>query len=90
MTVSINKALINIYHKHNKSEGYMLDFLLGSLDSKCCADVFNLFDSLNIKGEKVKVEINDSTVSEINSIFSNVDDKLIEKLLFAAVLFPEI
>ena len=66
------------------------DFLLSSLDHKCCADAFNLFDTLNMKGEKAEVDINESTVAEIYSIFGAVDDALVEKLLFAAVLFPEI
>ena len=90
MKFSVNKELIDIYRRHDKSEGYMLDFLLSSLDHKCCADAFSLFDTLNLKGEETEIEINESTVAEINSLFGTVDTTLIEKLLFTAVLFPEI
>lgn len=90
MKFSVSKEIINVYRKHNKSEGYLLDFLLSSLDPECCAEAFALFDSLNTKGEKVEIDINESALSEIKSLFSTIDNKLIEKLLFAAVLFPEI
>lgn len=90
MKFFVSKEIINLYHKHNKSEGYSLDFLLSSLDTECCAEAFALFDSLNIKGEKVEIDINEGTLSEIKSLFSIIDNKLMEKLLFAAVLFPEI
>lgn len=90
MKFSISKLIINIYRRHDKSEGYSLDFLLSSFDPECCAEAFALFDSLNIKGEKVEIDINESTLTEIKSLFSVVDNKLMEKLLFAAVLFPEI
>ena len=90
MKFSVNKELIDIYRRHDKSEGYMLDFLLSSLDDKCCVDAFKLIDTLNLKGEKAEVDINESTVVEINSLFGAIDNTLIEKLLFTAVLFPEI
>lgn len=90
MQFNVSKELVDIYCRYGKNEGYMIDFLLSSLDHKCCADAFNLFDTLNMKGEKAEVDINESTVAEIYSIFGAVDDALVEKLLFAAVLFPEI
>lgn len=90
MKFSVNKGLIDIYRRHDKSEGYMLDFLLSSLDDKCCVDAIKLIDTLNLKGEKAEVDINESTVVEINSLFGAIDNTLIEKLLFTAVLFPEI
>lgn len=87
---NVSKEIIKIYRKHNKSEDYSLDFLLSSLDPECCAEAFALFDSLNIKGEKVEIDINESNLLEIKSLFSIIDNKLMEKLLFTAVLFPEI
>ncbi len=89
MKISVNKKLIDLYHKYEKTEGYMLDFLLSSLDMKCCKDTILLFD-MNNNGEKIEIEIDDKTISEIKSLFGSADDKLIEKLLYFAVIFPEI
>ncbi len=89
MKISVDKKLIDIYHKYEKSVGYMLDFLLSSLDVKCCKETIILFE-MNNNGEKTEIEIDDKTISEINTLFESADDKLIEKLLYFAVIFPEI
>ena len=63
----------------------MLDFLLSSLDEKCCKETIILFE-MNNNGEKTEIEIDDKTISEINTLFESADDKLIEKLLYFAVV----
>ena len=90
MVFRVNKELRELYHRYDKNEGYMLDFLLSSLDAECCIDTLNLFDLQKLKGEMTEIEINDDTVAEICSLFGTVNSCLIEKLLLVAVVFPEI
>ena len=89
MKISVDKKLIDIYHKYEKSVGYMLDFFFFFFDVKCCKETIILFE-MNNNGEKTEIEIDDKTISEINTLFESADDKLIEKLLYFAVIFPEI
>ena len=66
MQFNVSKELVDIYCRYGKNEGYMIDFLLSSLDHKCCADAFSLFNTLNLKGEEAEIDINENTIAEIN------------------------
>ena len=82
MKISVDKKLIDIYHKYEKSVGYMLDFLLSSLDVKCCKETIILFE-MNNNGEKTEIEIDDKTISEINTL----SDRVVPTLKHTSFLF---
>lgn len=90
MKLPMNSKLIDTYKKHNKNPNYSLSFLLSSVDPKTCVEVVTMVNTLTLAGEPIEFEIDEKNIRAMRNIFGNVDAALTEKLLWVALLFPEI
>lgn len=90
MKYYISNELVNLYKNSGKNLNYSLDYILSSLDSNVCKKAIELVAEVNIRGEKVAVDIDETNICEIKAIFNSNDNSLVEKLLWIAILFPEI
>lgn len=90
MTVKIAKRINDIYLSKNKNVEYALDFLLSSIEVDCCKAAIDSVEEFAIIGEKTNIDISDKTVEIVNKVLGCSDEKTIEKLLWVAVMFPEI
>ena len=90
MLFNINQKLMDAYKQHGKNPNYALTFLLNSIDAGVCADNMELISSFVIEGDTGVCEIDESNLCAVMSIFGSAEAYLIERLLWIALLFPEI
>ncbi len=92
MIFPINSEIIDVYKKSKNNINYMLKYLLSCIDIKTCKDCFNMFDHTSYKEKiiEVDIDIDVDNVKRIKSIFNRCDNKLVEQLLWVAVLFNEV
>ena len=90
MKLKINERLISSFKSVNKNPDYMLDFLLSSIDINSCRNAIELVEEFKLLGTTVEVEINDKNLSTVKQLFGIDDANIVEKLLWVALLFPEI
>lgn len=90
MKCLVNNEIIKLYKTTGKNVNYMLDYLLSTIDPKNSKKYFALFEELSIDGLDVEVEISENNVNYIKVLFGDLEDKLIEKLLWVALLLQEI
>jgi hypothetical protein len=90
MKVEISEKLNNVYNASHKNYNYALNFLLSSMDLDTCAESLKLVEEFKLLGNRVSIEIDESNIMTIQSVFGNTDNTLIEQLLLVSVLFPEI
>ena len=90
MTIKIAKRINDIYVSANKNVEYTLDFLLSSIEVDCCKKAIDAIEEFTIIGEKTSIDISDKIVGMVNKVLGCSDEKTIEKLLWIAVMFPEI
>ena len=90
MQFELSEKLIRKYSESNKSPNYSLNFLLNSLEPTVCASVIKLVDVFSIQGNTTTYDVDEKNIKIIETLFKEFDSKLVEKLLWIALLFPEI
>ena len=90
MKVLISEKLHNAFLSSKKNHNYSLNFLLSSIDLNTCPDCMKLLKEFELLGSRIEVEVDDSNLKLIQSIFGSTDNNLIEQLLWISILFPEI
>lgn len=92
METRISKELQKIYKDSNKNYDMALMRLLDSLDPEVFQRAFDIIKPISLKGEMVTIKIGDSVTKQIKDAFEceEVNENLINLLLWIAVLFPEI
>ena len=90
MKVSVSNSLLDLYKQSKKNYNYALDFFLDSLDLEVCSKAMLLVENFKISGDKQIIEIDASNVSLINSIFGDADGNVVERLMWMAIMLPEI
>lgn len=89
MKLELSEKLIKKYTESNKNPNYSLTFLLNSLDPSVCVSAINLVDNFNIHGNTIMYDIDEKNIKIIKALFNITDNKLVEKLLWIALLLPE-
>ena len=90
MKLKINERLISSFKSMNKNPDYMLEFLLNSIDVDACRNAMELVEEFKLLGTMVEIEINENNISTASQLFGDCDSSTVEKLLWVALLFPEI
>lgn len=90
MILALNANLIENYKANGKNPNYSLSFLLNSIDPCICADGLRLVETFKILGTTTDYEIDEKNIRAIQKLFGNTDLTTIERLLWIALLFPEI
>ena len=90
MEFKVSSEMVKMFTKTDKNINYMLDYLLRSVDPDNCIKYFNMVKNFEISDSKSLVEISSDNIRHIKVLFKNVDDKLIEKLLWVSLLFLEV
>ena len=90
MKVLISEGLRNAFLSSHKNHNYSLSFLLNSIDLETCPKCMKLIKAFDLSGNRVEVEIDDSNVKVIQSVFGNTENALIEQLLWVSILLPEV
>ncbi len=90
MKFNVSSELLKMYAKTDKNINYMLDYLLRSVDPDNCIKYFNMVKKIEISDSTSAVEISNDNIKYIKALFKNVDDKLVEKLLWVSLLFLEV
>ena len=89
MQFELSEKLIKKYSEDSKNPNYSLTFLLNSLDLNTCVSAIKLVDVFNLQGNVITYEIDEKNIKIIKTLFKEIDNKLIEKLLWIALLLPE-
>ncbi len=90
MKVSVSTTLLDLYKQSKKNYNYALAFFLNSLDLEVCSKAMVLVENFKISGDKQIIEIDAPNVSIITSIFGDADDNVVERLMWMAIMLPEI
>ena len=90
MKILISERLQNLFLLSHKNLNYSLNFLLSSIDLDTCPACVKLVKEFVLLGNRVEVEIDDSNVQAMQRIFGNIENTLVEQLLWISILFPEI
>lgn len=90
MKVQINDKLLDLYKTANKNINYSLGSILASLDVDTCKSTIEIVEELKLLGNRVEIEIDEDNINVINNLFEHCDASTVEKLLWVALLFPEI
>lgn len=90
MKLSLSIKLVEMYKGAGKNPNYSLSFLLNSIDPCICADGLRIVETFKIAGDVAEYEIDDKNIHAIQRLFGNVDSAAVERLLWVALLLPEI
>ena len=90
MKLAVSTKLIESYKANGKNPNYSLSFLLNSVDPGVCAECIGLVDTFKLAGAAAEYEVDDKNVCVVQQLFGNVDSTTVERLLWVALLFPEI
>ena len=90
MKYTISKNLLGMFSKSDKNLNYMLDYLLSAIDPHYCKDYFAILKKMDFDDEKVLIEISDSNIKYIKSLFGNITNELVERLIWISLLFQEV
>ena len=90
MKYTVSNELVSMFKNTNKSINYMLDYLLSVIDPRNCKQYFKALTSLTFSCGKGEVQISDTNIKYIKSLFGYVNDELVERLLWVALLFQEV
>lgn len=90
MKLTVSTKLIESYKANGKNPNYSLSFLLNSIDPSVCADGLGLVETFKLAGVAVEYEIDDKNIRAIQQLLGNADSTTVERLLWVALLFPEI
>ena len=92
MDVTISTDLHNIYKDSHKNLDMALMTLLDSLDPKAFQKAFDILNPISLTGDTIKIKIGDAATDQIRDTFGSkdIDNDLVNLLLWIGVLFPEI
>lgn len=90
MKLTVSTKLIESYKANGKNPNYSLSFLLNSIDPSVCADGLGLVETFKLAGVAVEYEIDDKNIRAMQQLLGNADSTTVERLLWVALLFPEI
>ena len=90
MKYTISKNLLGMFSKSDKNFNYMLDYLLSASDPHYCKDYFAILKKMDFDDEKIAIEISDSNIKYIKSLFGNITNELVERLIWVSLLFQEV
>lgn len=89
MKIAISQQLLDAYASSGKNPNYALTFLLNSLDINSASDCMALSGSFVFEGAKSELDLDAKNAQAVQMIFGSADAPLVEKLLWVAILFPE-
>ena len=90
MKLTVSTKLIESYKANGKNPNYSLSFLLNSIDPSVCADGLGFVETFKLAGVAVEYEIDDKNIRAMQQLLGNADSTTVERLLWVALLFPEI
>ena len=90
MKLTVSTKLIDSYKANSKNPNYSLSFLLNSIDPSVCADGLGLVETFKLAGAAVEYEIDDKNIRVMQQLLGKADSTTVERLLWVALLFPEI
>jgi hypothetical protein len=90
MIFKVSNDVVSLYSKSGKNINYMLDYFLSVIDPKKCKDYFSVVRDMSFGSAETAVEISDTNIKYIKSLFGTVNDELVERLLWVSVLLQEV
>ena len=90
MIFKVSSDIVSLYNKSGKNINYMLDYFLSVIDPKKCKDYFSAIKVMSFNLEKIDVEISETNIKYIKSLFGTVNNELIERLLWVSVFLQEV
>ncbi len=90
MIFKVSSDIVSLYNKSGKNINYMLDYFLSVIDPKKCKDYFSAIKVMSFNLEKIDVEISETNIKYIKSLFGTVYNELIERLLWLSILLQEV
>lgn len=92
MIVKVSANLLNIYKENRRNYDIALMTLLDSFDNATFQRAFSEIGTFTLLGQKTEITIGASVTEQIKQAFQceEISEKLINELLWIAVLLPEI
>ena len=90
MQVQVSKKLLAAFSEQKKNPNYALSFVLNSMDPDSCTEGLKLVDVFSFNSETEAINIDAKNVKLIQLTYDEVDTAIVERLLWIALLFPEI
>lgn len=92
MIVKVSANLLNIYKENRRNYDMALMTLLDSFDNATFQRAFSEIGTFTLLGQKTEITIGASATEQIKQAFQceEISEKLINELLWIAVLLPEI
>ncbi len=92
MKVRISKKLSDLYGEQHKNFDYAINSALNSFDPDSFVTCFNIVNNFELDGEKCEIKLGNELVGRIASDLGtdNLDDKIVELLLWIGAVFPEV
>ena len=92
MIVKVSANLLNIYKENRRNYDIALITLLDSFDNATFQRAFSEIGTFTLLGQKTEITIGASATEQIKQAFQyeEISEKLINELLWIAVLLPEI
>ena len=90
MQVQVSKKLIAEFAEQKKNPNYALSFILDSMNPDACVEGIKMVDVFSINGETEGFIIDAKNAKLLTQIYDEIDATIVERLLWIALLFPEI
>lgn len=90
MQFNVSENLLKMYKQTGKNPNLMIDYILSVIDSRNCQLYFKSFDKMPFDDNKVAFEISKSNVKFIENLFNDINDNIVEKILWISLLFQEV
>ena len=90
MIFKASSDIVSLYNKSGKNINYMLDYFLSVIDPKKCKDYFSAIKVMSFNLDKIDVEISETNIKYVKSLFGTVNNELIERLLWVSILLQEV
>ena len=90
MQVQVSKKLIAAFAEQCKNLNYALSFVLDSIDPNVCVEGIKMVDVFSIDGETDCITIDAKNTKLLMQTYNEIDTAIVERLLWIALLFPEI
>ena len=90
MQVQVSKKLIAAFAEQRKNLNYALSCVLDSIDPNVCVEGIKMVDVFSIDGETDCITIDAKNTKLLMQTYNEIDAAIVERLLWIALLFPEI
>ena len=90
MQVKVSKKLMAAFAEQRKNPNYALAFILDSMDPNVCVECIKMVDVFSINGETDFITIDAKNTKLLMQTYDEIDAAIVERLLWIALLFPEI